>query len=114
MPSTYVLNGFIYSLFGLYDLKMSCDSCSDVEQLFEDGIRSLKKLLPFYDSGSGSIYDLRHFSLPGIPPNLARWDYHTTHINQLLFLSTIESDLIFQTTAKRWISYMKGKRAPHN
>lgn len=45
-------------------------------------------------TGSGSVYDLRHFSL-GIAPNIARWDYHVTHINQLLLLATIDDDPIF-------------------
>ncbi|KAL3215841.1 hypothetical protein MRX96_033450 [Rhipicephalus microplus] len=70
-------------------------------------------MLPLFDTGSGTTYDLRHFSL-GVAPNLARWDYHTTHINQLLYLATIDDDPIFKTTADRWIQYMKGFRAPHN
>lgn len=75
---------------------------------------SLQALLPLYDSGSGSFYDMRHYSLPGTAPNLARWDYHTTHINQLLLLNTIEPTTIFSKTAERWIGYMKGHRAKHN
>jgi len=59
------------------------------------------------------VYDLRHFTL-AMSPNLARWDYHTTHINQLLLLSTIEDDPVFEAVANRWIGYMKGKRAAHN
>ncbi|XP_076365388.1 D-glucuronyl C5-epimerase B-like [Tachypleus tridentatus] len=115
VPGSYVLNGFIYSLVGLYDLKMTCTQKDrkEVEKLYEDGMISLRQLLPLFDTGSGSMYDLRHFSL-GIAPNLARWDYHTTHINQLLLLSTFESDPIFKYVADRWIGYMKGKRAAHN
>jgi heparosan-N-sulfate-glucuronate 5-epimerase len=54
----------------------------------------------------------------GIAPNLARWDYHSTHVNQLLLMATIVKDEMkrkfLMDTAERWISYMKGKRAPHN
>lgn len=122
VPSSFVLNGFIYSLFGLYDVKSTCGEgtagsppalCRDAAKLFADGMVSLKRMLPLFDTGSGTAYDLRHFSL-GIAPNLARWDYHTTHINQLLYLATVEDDPIFKTTADRWIQYMKGFRAPHN
>lgn len=115
VPSIFVLNGFIYSLFGLYDLSKMCNEpvCQKSGQLFEDGIRSLEAMLPMYDSGSGSFYDLRHYSLANAP-NVARWDYHSTHINQLLHLYTIVRRDIFQTTAERWVGYMKGKRAPHN
>lgn len=114
-PSCYVLNGFIYSLIGLYDLKITApeEERAVASRLYSTGINSLKALLPLFDTGSGSIYDLRHFTL-GVAPNLARWDYHATHINQLLLLATIEKDDIFEKTAQRWIDYMKGKRAPHN
>lgn len=119
VPSSFVLNGFIYSLFGLYDLKSTCgegsseELCRDAAKLFADGMVSLKRMLPLFDTGSGTVYDLRHFSL-GVAPNLARWDYHTTHINQLLYLGTIDDDPVFGATAERWVQYMKGKRAPHN
>ena len=36
-------------------------------------------------------------------PMVARWDYHATHINQLLQLHTIASNYsIFKETAERW------------
>ena len=117
-PSVFVLNGFIYSLIGLYDLKTVVDpsEAREASRLYSTGMTSLKQLLPLFDTGSGTIYDLRHFAL-GSAPNLARWDYHTTHINQLLLLATIEEDKnnhLFKDTATRWIGYMKGQRAPHN
>lgn len=114
-PSSFVLNGFIFSLIGLYDLTQVApsDKAEPAERLYNAGIQSLKSMLLLFDTGSGTIYDLRHFTL-GMAPNLARWDYHTTHINQLLLLATIESDPIFRTTADRWVGYMKGHRAAHN
>ena len=114
-PSSFVLNGFVYSLLGLFDLKSvaNADDRTEAEVLYDNGMTSLKALLPLYDSGSGSIYDLRHVTL-GVAPNLARWDYHTTHINQLLLLGTVDADPILNATASRWLKYMKGERAPHN
>jgi len=114
-PSSFILNGFIYSLIGLYDLK-SIATGKDAEEasrLFNQGMTSLKNMLTLYDTGSGTTYDLRHFTLK-TAPNLARWDYHSTHVNQLLLLNSIDSDPIFITTAERWIGYMNGKRAAHN
>ncbi|XP_077280040.1 D-glucuronyl C5-epimerase isoform X1 [Temnothorax americanus] len=114
-PSSFILNGFIYSLIGLYDLK-SIATGKDAEEatrLFNQGMISLKNMLTLYDTGSGTTYDLRHFTLK-TAPNLARWDYHSTHINQLLLLNSIDNDPIFITTAERWIGYMNGKRAAHN
>lgn len=114
-PASFVLNGFIYSLLGLYDLLTIApsDLSGDAQSLFDDGMVSLKNMLLLYDMGSVTCYDLRHFTL-GIAPNLARWDYHATHVNQLLLLSTIDSDPLFTQTADRWIAYMSGKRAAHN
>nr|CAI5837151.1 unnamed protein product [Callosobruchus analis] len=114
-PALFVLNGFIYSLLGLYDL-MSISPpghAQEAESLYSEGMTSLKEMLPLFDMGSVTSYDLRHFTL-GTAPNLARWDYHATHVNQLLLLGTIEEDSQFKATAERWIGYMSGKRADHN
>ena len=115
VPPSFVLNGFIYSLIGLYDVMSLApkDSVGDAQLLFDQGMQTLKKLLPLYDTGSGSVYDLRHFTL-GLAPNIARWSYHSTHINQLHLLSTIDSDPILSSVAERWTGYMQGKRAAHN
>ncbi|XP_071527790.1 D-glucuronyl C5-epimerase B [Panulirus ornatus] len=113
-PSLFVLNGFIYSLLGLYDLKeFSRELSNNSGDLFENGMRSLKRLLPLYDTGWGSLYDLRHFTTH-VAPNRARWDYHTTHITQLLLLASIDTDPVISSTAQRWKDYMNGHRAKHN
>lgn len=114
-PPLLVLNGFIYSLIGLYDLKLTAGSeqGSEAAELFDQGMRSLRVMLPLFDAGSGTFYDLRHITMH-VEPNLARWDYHTLHVSQLYFLSKIDSDPVFKTTAMRWEGYAKGKRAKHN
>nr|KAG5710077.1 hypothetical protein BaRGS_030153 [Batillaria attramentaria] len=114
-PSSFVLNGFIYALLGLYDLKetASGEDGKMATRLYEAGMKSLKAMLLMFDTGSDTFYDLRHIT-SGIEPNRARWDYHTTHINQLLQLVVIDDDPLFKTTAQRWMGYMKGKRARHN
>ena len=114
-PGSFVLNGFIYGLIGLYDVTSVADveESREARRLFDDGMVSLKAMLPLFDAGSGTIYDLRHISL-GKAPNLARWDYHATHISQLQLLASIDNDPIFKETVARWIGYTKGKRAKHN
>src|SRR6185503_20513502 len=67
-PSSFVLNGFMYALLGLYDLKMikvSGGASIKAARLYEEGVESLKVLLPLFDTGSGTMYDLRHFTVPG-------------------------------------------------
>ena len=65
-PPTFILNGFMYSLLGLYDLK-SVSSSRQVSALFNTGIESLAAMLPLYDSGSSTFYDLRHFTMKTAP-----------------------------------------------
>ena len=115
VPSLFVLNGFIYSLLGLYDLALlsPLGEKSEANTLFVDGMRSLKVILPMFDAGSGTFYDLRHITMKE-SPNIARSDYHTLHVSLLNVLSTIDSNPIFKDTAERWTGYAKGKRAKHN
>ena len=78
-PPTFILNGFMYSLLGLYDLK-TVKKDSAAKKLYQrylslqlfytfnksnffSGLESLQSLFPFYDSGSGTFYDLRHFTM---------------------------------------------------
>nr|XP_022341393.1 D-glucuronyl C5-epimerase-like [Crassostrea virginica]XP_022341394.1 D-glucuronyl C5-epimerase-like [Crassostrea virginica]XP_022341395.1 D-glucuronyl C5-epimerase-like [Crassostrea virginica]XP_022341396.1 D-glucuronyl C5-epimerase-like [Crassostrea virginica]XP_022341397.1 D-glucuronyl C5-epimerase-like [Crassostrea virginica]XP_022341399.1 D-glucuronyl C5-epimerase-like [Crassostrea virginica]XP_022341400.1 D-glucuronyl C5-epimerase-like [Crassostrea virginica]XP_022341401.1 D-glucuron len=114
-PSSHVLNGFIYSLIGLYDLKeMATGSVKDkATDLYDKGMRTLKAMLPMFDSGTGTFYDLRHITA-GLAPNRARWDYHKVHIKQLYLLIEIDGDPLFRDTLRRWKGYMKGKIASHN
>uniref|UniRef100_A0A915P0F5 Heparosan-N-sulfate-glucuronate 5-epimerase n=1 Tax=Meloidogyne floridensis TaxID=298350 RepID=A0A915P0F5_9BILA len=86
LPSgTFVLNGFIYALVGLNDFssfynenKNSSNFSS--KKLFFNGLNSLRSLLPLFDTGQRSLYDLRHVQLKGnLRPNIARWDYHSLH-----------------------------------
>ncbi|NXQ33365.1 GLCE epimerase, partial [Alaudala cheleensis] len=114
-PSSFVLNGFMYALIGLYDLKETAGDRlgEEARRLYERGMASLKAMLPLFDTGSGSVYDLRHFML-GTAPNLARWDYHTTHINQLQLLGSVDDAPLFRDFVKRWKSYLRGGRAKHN
>uniref|UniRef100_A0A1I7V365 heparosan-N-sulfate-glucuronate 5-epimerase n=1 Tax=Caenorhabditis tropicalis TaxID=1561998 RepID=A0A1I7V365_9PELO len=118
-PGSFVLNGFLYSLIGLYDLSkldVTQNEKSKIQEatdLYSAGIQSLKRLLPLYDTGSGTIYDLRHVFL-GSAPNLARWDYHAVHVYLLKWIAGIEKDDFLSKTADRWIGYAYGKRAKHN
>ncbi|VDM66580.1 unnamed protein product, partial [Strongylus vulgaris] len=139
-PGSFVLNGFMYALIGLYDLSAVSITGEDkifmyhevivfiiafsvpndvrlgaerASVLFSVGLDSLRALLPLYDTGSGSIYDLRHIGLHSAP-NLARWDYHAVHVYLLKWLVQISGDKTLNETADRWIAYSWGKKAKHN
>uniref|UniRef100_A0A7E4VKB6 Heparosan-N-sulfate-glucuronate 5-epimerase n=1 Tax=Panagrellus redivivus TaxID=6233 RepID=A0A7E4VKB6_PANRE len=112
-PGSFVLNGFMYGLVGLYDFSTVIPHGNASKKLFDDGINSLKTFLPLYDTGFGSVYDLRHLGLK-TAPNIARWDYHAVHIYLLKWLNTITNEKFFDEVAERWIGYATGKRAKHN
>ena len=82
------------------------------------GLESLAALLPLFDGGSRSYYDLRHVTLSNLPPNIARWDYHALHIYQLHWLSSLtrheDYARLFKRMAIRWTAYAKGEMAKHN
>ena len=115
----FVLNGFMYSLIGLYDLSSAkgapAEAREEAKELFDQGIVSLKALLPLYDNGKGSNYDLQHVVKKVRGPNRARWDYHTVHIQQLnLFKSVFPNEPIFAEFAARWTGYLNGHYSDHN
>lgn len=95
-----VLNGFIFSLFGLYDLWLA-NKNKDAKSLFEKGIASLKKLLPFYDTGYWSQYYL--YDYPKYYP--ASYTYHQLVIEQLKVLYILTDEKIFDDFLKKWNSY---------
>jgi len=122
VPGTFVLNGFIYALVGLYDLRSAVAEGRakrredrNAERLYAAGVESLRRLLPLYDTGTGSLYDLRHVTLSDggrQPPHRARSDYHVTHVIQLLVMATIDSDDVIRSTAARWLGYLHGRWSP--
>ena len=114
-PPLLVLNGFLFSLMGLYDLKMTLPQGErgDAEELFKEGMTSLRAMLLMYDTGSGTMHDLRHLTMD-IELNLASWAYHVTHVNQLIWVTMIDSDPFYKKVLTRWQGYLKGIRAAHN
>lgn len=136
--SLFVLNGFMYSIIGLGDyLTSECastvgdnslESRDRVKRLLIDSITSLTSLISMFDTGSRSLYDLRHVFDPMLNPNVARWDYHTLHVSQMLYLINMLDEMrqemddwtsaekrllkrgvqVLDTMAKRWRSYSEG------
>ncbi|MDR3667133.1 MAG: D-glucuronyl C5-epimerase family protein [Ignavibacteriaceae bacterium] len=95
-----VLNGFIFSLFGLYDYYLSTKN-SLAKELFENGIDSLTKILPYYDIKYWSSYYL--FDYP--KSYTSSFTYHNIMINQLKALSIISNEKIFSEYSNKWESY---------
>jgi heparosan-N-sulfate-glucuronate 5-epimerase len=73
VPKT-ILNGWIFALFGLYDLTLADDS-RDAREALDDTLSALLARLDVYDAGFWSFYDTS-----GV---LASPFYHRLHIAQL-------------------------------
>jgi heparosan-N-sulfate-glucuronate 5-epimerase len=95
-----VLNGFMFSLFGLYDLYLANNN-SQAFKLFENGIDSLTKIIKYYDIGYWSRYYL--FDYP--KKYNASYTYHNIMINQLMALYYISGNEVLKEYSIKWEKY---------
>ncbi len=101
---TAVLDGAIFSLFGLYDFVRAVDDNQEARQLFDDGIRGLKGNLPKYDLGFWIRYNLCNETFyPEIDP--APILYFRLVMTQLDLLTRITGDNYFSELAQHWRRY---------
>jgi hypothetical protein len=99
-PPAHVLNGFLYAVWGLYDLIRLQDDPA-VRSLWDDGLSTLIAWLPLFDSGYWSWYHIG----PGIA-NPATIPYHKLHIEQLRVMHAITGEAVFAEYADRWTGYL--------
>lgn len=99
-PPSLVLNGWIYALWGLWDVAVGLgdDRCLDV---FNESTLCLRRMIETYDVGWWSRYSLYPHPLP----DLAKPFYHRLHIDQLEVLYRLVGYQEFHQAARRWASY---------
>ncbi|GAB4295008.1 MAG: hypothetical protein Kow0098_16970 [Ignavibacteriaceae bacterium] len=97
-----VLNGFIFSLFGIFDLYLATKNHS-YHRLFQKGADSLKDLLEVYDMEYWSQYYL--FDHPQKYP--ASFTYHKLVIEQLKVLHILTGEKIFSEYSDKWNIYSR-------
>ncbi len=95
---SYILNGFIFAIFGIYDLFMITKKKIYYDVL-TSSINRLKKDLKKFDSKYWSYYDLMY-------KVLAKSKYHYIHINQLKTLYDITSDNLFLKYYEKFSNYI--------
>lgn len=108
-PPSYTLNGFIYTLIGLYDWSSLPDGvntqCSTLaREYFNKGLSSLKVILPYYEIGGFTSYDLMYITDKRQPTPSDF--YHSVHIEQLDALYYITKDPFFSNIRDIWKSYV--------
>ncbi len=94
-PSSYVLNGFIYTIFGLYDLYRVSPN-PELKSTIEECNATVKYYLPDFDAGYWSYYDL-------LKKELVRYYYQkNVHVPQLRVLGKLTGDTVFMNYATKW------------
>lgn len=88
-----VLNGWIFSLFGLYDICLACSE-TKYEDALRKTLRTLEETLDKFDRGYWSNYDLdNHIASPF---------YHHLHIAQMKALALVTGKRIYADCGKKW------------
>jgi hypothetical protein len=106
-PAPHVLNGMLFALFGIWDLLRAHPHDMRAAAIFEDGVATVEALLPRYDTGWWSLYDLYHLEVGG-PRNPCTAHYHDIHIKQLRVMHAITGGDAFEAFARRWAAYESG------
>jgi hypothetical protein len=104
-PPSYVLNGGIFALWGLYDVAEALHD-EDVAQEFEQGVATLAANLHRWDTGHWSRYDL----FPHPVMNVASSFYHALHTSQLEAMQVIAPRPELEAAAQRFARYGQRRR----
>lgn len=98
-PPSFVLNGFIFAIWGLLDLYIVTKS-DKAKELYDRGVACLKDNIALFDMKilGWSRYDLFEFKIK----NITSIFYHKLHINQLKAMYILTSEEVFNKYALRW------------
>jgi heparosan-N-sulfate-glucuronate 5-epimerase len=99
-PPTHILNGFIWALWGVFDLwRARADATA--KTILDRGVQTLRLNLRRYDTGYWSLYEQSGTRLK----MLASPFYHRLHIVQLRVMAHLTGESEFAKVADRWESY---------
>ncbi len=96
-PAARILNGYLLALFGLYDY-VDLTGDEGIKTLADKSVQTLHTLLPGYDMGYWSRYDLLHKK----PVNRF---YHALHVTLLEALAHYTGCAHCEALAKKWAGY---------
>ena len=93
----HVLNGHIYTLFGIWDYyRVTSDSSALI--IFEKGVRAVARDIRMYDTGYWVLYEQNAF-------DLLNGTYMDLQIDQLAALYALTKNDIFREYSERWERY---------
>jgi heparosan-N-sulfate-glucuronate 5-epimerase len=99
-PGSHILNGWIYAIWGLWDVHIGL-GLSRAEETLSATLECLQVLLPRYDLGWWTRYSL----FPGSVADVAQPFYHRLHVDQMEVLHRLTGADVFRRAARRWRSY---------
>jgi hypothetical protein len=111
-PFPYTLNGYLSALIGLYDWAMVTDNTT-AQNAFVEGCRSLQLVLPYFDFGGLTAYDLGYLTYGAAPKFSAH--YHKVHVFLLHAIHSMVPQFGFNRTEQAWAAYphlYKAQRLP--
>lgn len=100
VPSSFVLNGGMFAMWGLYDVGVGLGD-PDVLGAFHEAVDTLAENLHRWDLGYWSRYDL----FPHPVPNVASSFYHNLHVKQLQITNRLAPRSQLAETVARWADY---------
>jgi len=99
-PPTHILNGFIWSAWGVCDYFLATHDPA-ARELFNRAVQTLLRNLDRYDLGFWSLYEQSGTRLPMV----ASLFYHQLHIVQLRVMHRLTGEEKFLQVADRWEAY---------
>jgi heparosan-N-sulfate-glucuronate 5-epimerase len=99
-PPSFVLNGGIFAMWGLYDVGVGLGEPGTLAA-FHEAVDTLAVNLHRWDLGYWSRYDL----FPHPVPNVASSFYHDLHVKQLQVTHRLAPRPELTRTAERWAEY---------
>lgn len=93
-----VLNGWVFSIWGLFDYCKIIDDAK-AKNILDRTLTTLKQKLPDFDTGYWSKYEESKM--------IASPFYHKLHIAQLKVMYDLTGDAIYKKFAERWDCYQK-------
>ncbi|MBK7616852.1 MAG: hypothetical protein IPJ08_21290 [Burkholderiales bacterium] len=94
-PSGLTLNGFMFSMLGVYDWMQMPLSDGIAAASFSKAMHTLRNILPYYDIGGFSAYDLGHITYKPVLPHIGL-SYHAVHVYLLHALHSVSSDPVLK------------------
>jgi len=101
-PPTHILNGFLWTLFGVWDYWLLTKD-EGAKNLFDQCVKTLKNNLKNFDVSLWSLYEQSGTKMK----MLASSFYHNLHIVQLKILYKITNEPIFKEFAEKWEKYKR-------